>query len=52
MEIWVIILLLSGSGKAIEVPPVYYETKEACIAAGRELDGWPEYRCIPGKRFY
>jgi len=52
MEVWLLILFMNGSGKALETLPFHYETKEECrmamIDAYEEFRPSVEYFCVKG----
>lgn len=49
MTVWVMVLMMSGTGKAAVVMPFEYETREQCQeaarGAGRDMPNWV---CISG----
>lgn len=50
MKVWIIVLSLNGTGKDIEVPPIYYETKEECVVAAQEAGrDMPSWVCLEGR---
>lgn len=51
MSVWIMVLMLSGSGKAITVLPFEYPTLEACETAARDAGReMPDWVCVGGPK--
>ena len=51
--VWVMILTMSGSGKAMDIAPFQYETEQQCEEAGRAMERThrgPEWACLGGPK--
>lgn len=51
MEIWVMIIWISGAGHFVEVAPFEYQSREACVVAAEQMDEQRlSWACLPGPK--
>lgn len=48
-NIFLLIMLFSGSGKSAVVLPFHYETREECTQAAQEAKAW-DFFCVEGPK--